>query len=332
MQPDLRTTYLGLALPSPLVASASPLTRDPAVVQALQAHGAGACVLPSLFEEQIEHDALEMQNLYDLGADAVAESLSYFPETPFVEDGVDAYVRMLEQTKQAVSIPIIASLNGASAAGWVHHAARLATAGADALELNVYFVPTDVAMDSAAVERRYLDVVEAVRREITIPLAVKVGPYFSSMPAMAKRLVDAGADGLVLFNRFLEPDIDLETLAVEPALELSTPTELRLGLRWIGILRDQLECSLAATSGVHAADDAVKAIISGADSVMVASTLLQNGVERLRDLVRGLEAWLAEHEYESVGQLRGAMSRRNSPDPSAFERSNYMRALLSYSD
>jgi len=330
MSVDLGTTYLGFELRSPLVASASPLGQRVESLRRLEAAGAGAVVLPSLFEEQIEHDELQIHGALEVGAECHAEALSYLPEFEDYNTGSEAYLRHLEATKRELSIPVIGSLNGISLGGWVAHARRIEDAGADALELNIYFVAGDPDEPGEAVERRYVQLVEAVRAEITIPLAVKIGPFFSSVGHVARRLVDAGADGLVVFNRFMQPDIDLQTLAVDPSLRLSSSAELLLPLRWIAILRGRVEASLASTTGVHTADDAIKMLLVGADVVMVASALLRNGPDYLADLIDGVRGWLEEHGYSSVEQAKGSMSQRNVANPIAFARANYAQAVTSF--
>ena len=332
MSVDLSTKYLGLTLKNPLVASASPLTGELDSLRRLQDAGASAAIWPSLFEEQIEHEQMEMDRLYTVGANSYAESLSYFPEPEDYRTAPGDYLKDLTAAKQALDIPLIGSLNGSSRGGWVRYAKLIEEAGADALELNIYFVATDAEMASAEVEQRYVDLVADVKQSLGIPLAVKIGPYFSGLPHFAKQLVEAGANGLVLFNRFLEPDVDLENLQFHPSLLLSNRAELRLPLRWIAILRDQLECSLAATSGVHGTEDVVKALLVGADITMMASILLQRGAAYLTQMAQELENWLEEHEYQSVEQLKGSMSRVHCSDPSQLERANYMKALVSYTD
>jgi len=331
MAPDLRATYLGLELAHPVVASASPLGSSVDGARMLEEAGAAAIVLPSLFEEQIEHEALAVHDVLDSALYTSPEALDYLPELDDYNTGPDAYVEHLAEVKEALSIPVIASLNGSSPGGWVRYARLLADAGADAIELNVYAVEADTAETAEQVETRILEVVRAVRAEVRIPVAVKLGPYFSALAHMAARLVVAGADGLVLFNRFLQPDIDLETLAVVPDLHLSTREELRLPLRWIAILHGRVPISLAATSGIHEPDDVVKVVLAGADVAMVASTLLRHGPGRLTELRNGLGRWLEEREYASVEQAKGSLSQLACPDPSAFERAQYMRALVSFS-
>lgn len=331
MSVDLSTTYLGLNLYNPLVASAGPLCASTDTLKRLEDAGISAAVLPSLFEEQIEHDELEINRLYEHQTESFAESLDYFPEVNDYRIGTKEYLQHVEQAKQAVSIPIIGSLNGFSDGGWTRYAREIQDAGADALELNIYFVPTDPEMSGADVESRYVDLVAKVKESVTIPLAVKLCSQFSSIPNFAKRLSDAGVDGLVLFNRYLEPDIDLETLEITPDLVLSSRHELRLPLRWIAILRDHISASLAATSGAHFAEDVIKLLLAGADVVMMTSVLLTHGPEYVNSLRADITHWLEENEYESVKQLKGSMSRANCPDPSALERGNYMKALVSYS-
>jgi dihydroorotate dehydrogenase (fumarate) len=327
---DLRTHYLGLELANPIVPSASPLGQRIDTLRRLQDAGAGAVVLPSLFEEQIEHEEMQIHGALEAGADSFAEAPTYMPAFEDYNTGSDAYLRHLEATKKELEIPVIASLNGISLGGWTKHARRLQDAGADALELNVYFIAADAEESGEDVERRYLDLVGAVRAEVTIPLAVKIGPFFSSVGHMAQRLVDAGADGLVLFNRFMQPDIDLESLRVDPALTLSTSDELRLPLRWIAILHGRIHASLAATTGVHTSADALKMLLAGADVVMMASALLHEGPEHVAVVLRELDAWMDEREYTSVEQLRGSMSQANIANPVAFARANYAQLVTSF--
>ncbi len=330
MSPDLSTTYLGLKLASPLVPSASPLTANLDMLKRLEEAGAAAVVLPSLFEEQIEHDQIDLHALLEYGTDSFGEALTYFPELDVYNAGSEDYLEHLAAAKEALSIPVIASLNGVSTGGWTRYASLVQETGADALELNVYAVETDPDASAASIEERTLQLVARVREAVTIPLAVKVGPYYSAFANVARQLADAGADGLVLFNRFLQPDIDLETLDVTPQIALSTSAELLLRLRWIAILRGRVPASLAATGGVHTAEDVLKLLLVGADVTMLASALLQRGPELLPELRADVEAWLTEREYESVEQLKGSMSQASCPDPAAFERGNYMRALVSY--
>ncbi len=331
MTPDLRTSYLGLELRSPLVASASPLTGELDGLRRLQDAGAAAAVLPSLFEEQLTHDQLELDRLLETTSDHVGEAQSYFPELQDYNTGPWSYLQRIEQAKRAVIIPVIASLNGVTPGGWVRHASRMQDAGADALELNLYSVATDPRAGAVELEARYLELVAAVRAAVAVPLAVKLSPFFTALANMAVRIVEAGADGLVLFNRFYQPDLDLDTLDVVPRLVLSTSEELRLPLRWIAILRGQVGGSLAATTGVHTGLDAAKVLLAGADVAMMTSALLRHGPGHVRTVERQLLTILAERDYDSVGQLRGSMSRSAMPDPAGFERANYMRTLMSWS-
>lgn len=330
MSVRLETEYLGLKLANPIVASASPLTGRIESLQRLEECGVTAAVLPSLFEEQIEHEEVQLDRLYEFQTESFAESLSYFPEIGTVSTGPHAYLELLEDAKKAVSIPLIASLNGHTTGGWTRYGRMLEASGADALELNIYFVPTDCGMDALEVEKRYADLVASVKQSIGIPLSVKIGPQFTSIPNFAHRLMTAGADGIVLFNRYLEPDLDPESLEIRPELVLSERYEVRTSLRWIAILRDQIACSLAATSGVHEASDVARVLLAGADVSMLASTLLTHGPNHVATLLDGLTEWMVEQEYESVSQLKGSMSHANCPDPSALERANYMKALTTY--
>jgi dihydroorotate dehydrogenase (fumarate) len=296
----------------------------------LEAAGASAAVFPSLFEEQIEHEQTELARVHDFGTDTYAEALTYFPESEEYRFETDTYLESIAAAKKAISMPIIGSLNGVSDGGWIRYAKLIEEAGADALELNIYFIPADVDMPGDAVEARYLELVSAVKESISIPLAVKIGPYFSSPANMAKRLVEAGAEGLVLFNRFLQPGIDIEDLTVRPRLVFSTPFELLLPLRWIARLHGRIDASLAVTSGIHDADGMLQALLAGADVGMIASVLYQKGFGRIGEILRGITEWMEEKEYESVAQLKGSMSLENCPDPSAFARGNYMKTLTSF--
>jgi dihydroorotate dehydrogenase (fumarate) len=326
----LDTTYLGMTLSNPLVVSASPIGRDVDRLLRLQEAGAAAVVLPSLFEEQIERVSLSLHAALMSGADSHPEASSYLPEIAAYNTGPDHYLDLVRRARRELSVPVIASLNGASPGGWTNYASRIEAAGADAVELNVYFIAADVDESGEEVERRYLSVVESVRRVVRVPVAVKVGPFFSSLAHMARRLVDAGADGLVLFNRFYQPDIDLENLQIVPDVQLSTSAELRLPLRWIALLRDRIDASLAATTGVHSHLDVAKLLLAGADVTMLASALLLHGPGRMTEIRDGLVDWLQEHEYESVEQMKGSMSAGAAPNPGALERANYMETLASY--
>ena len=332
MTVDLTSRYLGLTLKNPLIASACPMTADLDKLRRLEEVGIGAAVLPSLFEEQIEHEELEVHSLYEHASDSFAEGLSYFPEMEDYNTGPSEYLELIESARQCLTIPIIASLNGSSRGGWVRYAKSMQDAGADAIELNIYFINTDIHKSSADVERQYIDLVAAVRTEVTIPLSVKVGAAFSSIPYMMNQLVQAGANGLVLFNRYLEPDIDLERLEFTPRLVLSSRHELWRPLRWIAVLRDQLKTSLAVTSGVHFADDVIKSLLAGADGVMMASLLMRYGPDSVHKLLAEITHWLQSGGYTSVEQMKGSMSLRNVPDSSVLERANYMKALVSYTD
>ena len=330
MSPDLSSTYLGLRLASPLVASASPLTGNIDSLRELEEAGAAAVVLPSLFEEQIEHDVTMVDLVLERGAQSFGEALTYFPEMDDYNTGPESYVEHVAAAKEALSIPVIASINGVTPGGWVRYAELLQQAGADAIELNVYAVETDPYASSANVEDRTLRLVSKVHEALTVPLAVKIGPYYTALPHTATRLADVGAAGLVLFNRFLQPDLDLETMTVKPELHLSTNDEMRLPLRWIAILRGRVPLSLAATSGIQTTEDVVKLLLAGADAVMLASALLRQGPGLLRELTEGLSAWLEEREYTSVEQLKGSMSQESCGDARAFERSHYVRAIVDY--
>lgn len=330
MTPDLTTSYLGLTLRSPIVASASPLTGHVHALRRLDAAGVGAVVLPSLFEEQIAHDALAVEEVLRQGSDSFGEVLTYFPLLDDYNTGPDLYLTLIDKAKAAVSVPVIASLNGFSRGGWIRYAALMEQAGADALELNVYYVASDPAVTSGQVEAQYVEVVAAVRDTISIPLAVKVAPFFTSMAQMAQALVAAGADGLVLFNRFYQPDVDLHLREVRPRLVLSTSDELRLPLRWIAILRGRVEASLAASTGVHTAEDVAKVLVAGADVAMMTSALLRNGPEHVAVVERALADWMVAYGYESVTQLRGSMSQEAVTDPAAYERASYMKTIVGY--
>ncbi len=330
MSVNLTTRYLGLSLKNPLVVSACPLSGNIETLRQLEDCGASAAVLPSLFEEQIEHLDSELAHLYDFSANSGAESQNYFPEMENYNAGPDGYIDHLKAAKAAVDIPVIASLNGTTVGGWIRFAKMIEDAGADALELNIFFVPTERNLSGEQVEQRYVDLVSTIRGAISIPLAVKIGPHFSSPADMALRLVNAGADGLVLFNRYLEPDIDLDTLEVVPRLVLSTEQKDRLPLRWIAVLRSRVIASLAANSGIHERDDVIKVLLAGADVAMMASALLKYGPTHVTKLLEQLQSWLEEHEYESVKQMKGSVSQANCIDPSGYERANYTRALVSY--
>ena len=327
---DLSTTYLGLKLKHPVVPSASPLSDRLDKIRRLEDAGASAVVMYSLFEEQIVGESHLLDHYLSLGTQSFAEALSYFPEMDSYNVGPHAYLDLISRAKQAVSIPIIGSLNGVSTGGWVEYARMIEEAGADALELNIYYIPTDPAMPGAEVEQMYLDVVRDVRASIQIPLAVKVGPFFSSFANMAMKLAREGADGLVVFNRFYQPDFDLERLEVVPNLALSSAWEMRTPLRWISILYGRVPVDFAITRGVHTYEDVIKGMMAGAKVTMMASELLRNGVGRIGLIVQEMTRWLEEHEYDSVQQMQGSMSQQNVAEPAAFERANYMKVLQSW--
>jgi dihydroorotate dehydrogenase (fumarate) len=327
---DLSTRYLGLRLKHPIVASASPLTGTIDSLKRLEDAGIAAAVLPSLFEEQIEHEEMATHNLMLYGSELSPEARGFFPEMQHYNIGPDRYLALISDAKAALSVPVIASLNGYTGGGWTAIARQCEAAGADAIELNVYFLSTQLDDSSAAVEARYIDLVISVASQVKIPVAVKVAPYFSAMANMAHRLAGAGAAGLVLFNRFLQPDIELDELQVAPHLVLSTSDELRLALRWIAILRGRVRASLAATGGVHTSEDVLKLLLAGADCVMIASSLLKRGPAHVGALLRGMQGWLVERGYTSIEQMKGSLSQQACPDPDAFERANYMKALTTY--
>jgi dihydroorotate dehydrogenase (fumarate) len=327
---DLSTRYLGKDLRSPLVASASPLSEHVENIKRMEDAGVGAVVLHSLFQEQLEHEQRELHHYMTYGTESFAEALSYFPEPTTFHLGPDAYLRHIRKAKESVDIPIIASLNGSTLGGWIDFARLMEEAGADALELNLYDIPTDMNVTGGAVEARYLEVVAAVREVVSIPLAVKLSPFFSNLANMARQFADVGAHGLVLFNRFYQPDIELENREVYPHVVLSTSQELRLPLRWIAILYGRVRADLAATSGVHQAEDVLKLLMAGANVTMMASALLKSGIDHLRVVEADLVRWMEEHEYESVQQMQGSMSQKQSGNPGAFERAQYMRALTTY--
>ncbi len=333
MTPDLRTRYLGLELSSPIVASSSPLTGDPISAKQLEDAGVGAVVLPSLFEEEILNEEIELNRALEAGTEAFAEALSYFPGIDTFKGIGDRYLTRLEKTKQSLTVPVIASLNAATAGGWVRYARLMQDAGADALELNLYHVAADPGMTATDRENTDLQLIAAVRAAVDIPLAVKLGPSYSALANFAGRAVAAGADGLVLFNRFYQPDLDLDTFDVVNRVALSHPSELRMPLRWIAILRPQVGTGvgLAATSGVHSGSDALKVLLVGADVAMVASAVLRDGPDHVRTMRDEMLGWMTEREYESVNQLRGSASAATVKDPTAFERANYLATLHSWS-
>lgn len=327
---NLTTTYMGLQLKNPIVPSASPLSQSLDGIRRMEDAGAGAVVMFSLFEEQIRRDAQEMETMLHAGADSFAEALSYFPDPDSYSVGPAQYLDLLSEASECVDIPIIGSLNGISREGWVEYARKMQDAGAKGIELNVYYIPTDIAVSGGEVENRYLDVLKAVKSAVTVPVAVKLSPFFSSPGHMAVRLAAAGADALVLFNRFYQPDFDLERMEVLPNLNLSTPYEIRLPLLWIAVLRGQIKASLGATRGVYGVEEAVKYILAGADVVMMASALLKKGIPLIGTVVRDLEAWMVRHDYSSIEQMKGAMSHRAVADPTAFERANYIKVIENF--
>ena len=328
---DLTTTYLGLELRSPLLVGAcAPLTENIDNLMRMEDAGVAAVVLHSLFEEQLRQDRFELHHYLTQGTESFAESLTYFPEPEIFHVGPEAYLEHIRRAKQRVDMPIIASLNGATLGGWTDYAKYIEQAGADALELNIYTVPTDMNRTGAEVEQDYLDIVRSVTSAVDLPISIKLSPYFSNLANMAKRLTDTGVNALVLFNRFYQPDINLETLEVQPNVLLSTPQDMRLPLRWIAILYGTLPVDLAATSGVHNASDVLKMLMAGASATMLVSALLRHGVDHIRHIEQDMQHWMTEHEYESVKQLQGSMSQTRCPDPSAFERAQYMQALQTY--
>lgn len=327
---SLSTNYLGLPLKNPLVASSSPLSHTVESIQRLEDAGVSAVVMYSLFEEQITFDSLYIDHYLRNHTNSFAESLSYFPEMDTYNVWPDEYLNLIRRAKESVDIPIIGSLNGVSIGGWTNYAGLIEDAGADALELNIYYVPTSLEIPGREVEDIYIDMLRQVKRAVTIPVAIKLSPFFSSVANMSKRLVDHGANGLVLFNRFYQPDLDLEKLEVAPRLVLSDSSELRLPLRWVAILYGRLMTDFAITTGIHTRDDVLKGLMAGAKVTMMASELLQNGLRRIKEILREMEEWMDEHEYISVAQMIGSMSQRHCAEPAAFERANYMKTLDSF--
>lgn len=327
---SLSTNYLGLVLKNPIVASSSPLSHTVESIQRLEDAGASAVVMYSLFEEQITFDSFYVDHYLRNNTNSYAESLSYFPEMDSYNVWPDEYLNLIRRAKESVDIPIIGSLNGVSVGGWTNYAGLIEDAGADALELNIYYVPTSVDLTGREVEEIYIDMLRQVKRSITIPIAIKLNPYFSSVANVARRLADEGANGLVFFNRFYQPDFDLEKLEVAPRLVLSNSHELRLPLRWVAILYGRLLADLAITTGIHTSEDVLKGLMAGAKATMMASELLQNGVRRIKEVLREIETWMDEHEYASVAQMIGSMSQQHCAEPAAFERANYMKTLDSY--
>jgi dihydroorotate dehydrogenase (fumarate) len=327
---DLTTRYLGLQLRSPIIASPGPITGHLDRLTELEAAGVGAVVLPSLFQEQIEHETSEIDRLYSVHHYSSGEASSFFPEIDGYNTGADAYLALVEAARDTVDVPVIASLNGANLGGWLRYARLLEDAGADAMELNLYAIAADPTQSAAAIETEQLALVAIVSKEVSIPVAVKISPYYTSVAAFALGLQNAGASGLVMFNRFYLPDLNLDTLDVEPRISLSTQAELRLPLRWIGIVRDYLSISLAGSTGVHTGGDAAKLLLAGADVAMTTSALLHHGPSRVAGILDELREWMREHHYHSVDEMRGAVSREASADPAAYERANYIGNLTSY--
>lgn len=329
---DLSTTYLGLNLKNPLVASASPLSKKIDTAKRLEEAGLAALVIYSLFEEQIIHESLELDHYLNRGSESFAEALSYLPDGGLYGISPEKYLNHVAGLKKALSIPVIGSLNGVSKGGWTNYARRIEEAGADALELNLYFIPTDLNLTSSDIENMQVELVAEVKSAIKIPLAVKLSPFVTSLPNFAKRLVEAGADGLVLFNRFYQPDFDLDELEIRHSLDLSTSAELRLPLRWISILHGKVNADFALTSGVHTCQDVLKAMMAGAKVAMMASNLLHNGIQVVGSMLNELQAWMQEREYQSIRQMQGSLSQKSVKEPAAFERANYMKVLGSYRD
>lgn len=324
---NLKTSYMGLEISNPLVASASALSKKYDNIKKMEDAGLGAVVLYSLFEEEITHESLALNHFLVRETDSFAEALTYFPDLGHYTMGSDKYLELIRKAKESVRMPIIGSLNGVSSGGWTKYAKLMQEAGADALELNLYYLPTDARLSGEELEKEQVELVRQVRQSIRIPLSVKLSPFYSSLPNFAHQLSTAGANALVLFNRFYQPDLDVEELSVVPWLELSNSTDLLLPMRWIAILYERLPLQLALTSGVHSSVDAVKALMAGAQVAMSASALVRNGIESAVNLIAGLNHWMDEHEYTSVDQMRGSLSQKSAAEPAAFERANYMKAL-----
>lgn len=327
---DLSTTYMGLKLKNPIVPSSSPLSQSLDNVKKMEDAGAAAVVIYSLFEEQITHESGELDHYLSYGTESYAEALSYFPEPQQFHLTPYQYLDHIAALKKAVNIPIIGSLNGVSTGGWVKYAKNIEQAGADALELNIYYIATNPNLTGSEIETMYSDVLTEVKKNVKIPVAMKLSPFFTSMSNMAKRLDNAGADALVLFNRFYQPDFDLENLEVVPNLVLSTNWEMRLPLRWIAILYDNLKASLGATSGIHSHEDVIKIMMAGGDVAMMASELLVKGIGRITEILNGMKEWMEKNEYDSISMMKGSMSQKKIAQPAAFERANYMKLLQSW--
>jgi dihydroorotate dehydrogenase (fumarate) len=327
---DLKTNYLGLSLKNPLVASASPLSKKVETAAELEKAGVAAIVMYSLFEEQIIQESLKLDRDLSRGTYSFSEALDFIPDYGTYSIGPENYLEQLANVKQAVNIPVIGSLNGVTSGGWVDYAQKIEQAGADALELNLYDLSTDPDVTSSQLEDGHISLVSDIRKQVNIPIAIKLSPFYTALPNFARRLTEAGADGLVLFNRFYQPDFDLEELEVVPNLVLSNSHELRLPLRWIAILYGQIQADFALTSGLHNAEDLLKSIMAGASVAMTASELLHNGIERVSVILADLQTWMEEHEYESINQMKGSMSQKAVDKPDTFERANYMKVLSSY--
>ncbi len=327
---DLTTTYLGLKLINPIVPSASPLSNEIENLKKMEAEGAAAVVLESLFEEQIKHESKELDHYLQFGAESFAEAVTYFPQASEYRIGPEEYLEHIRMAKEAIDIPVIASLNGVTVGGWIDYSRKMEQAGADALELNIYYIPTNPRLSGVEVENLYIDILKAVKSAVKIPVAMKLSPFFSSLAHFTRRLDENGVDGLVLFNRFYQPDINLDELEVAPNVILSTPHAMRLPLRWIAILYDKINADFAATSGIHNAQDVIKMLMAGANVTMMCSALLRNGISHITTVLHGMKLWMEEHEYDSINLMQGSMSQKNVADPSSFERANYQKALQSY--
>ncbi|MBN2356999.1 dihydroorotate dehydrogenase-like protein [candidate division KSB1 bacterium] len=324
---DLTTTYMGLKLKNPLVPSASPLSKELDTIKKLEDAGAAAIVMYSVFEEQIAFEAEELSHFLSYGSESYAEAVSYFPQSQDFNLGPEEYLEHIRKAKQATHIPIIGSINGVTTGGWIEYAKKIEQAGADALELNVYFLATDANQNGGEIEQLYIDILKAVKNSVSIPVAIKLSPYFSSMAQMAKRFDQAGADALVMFNRFYQPDLDLEALEVKPGVVLSTSDDLRLPLRWIAILYGRIKANMAGSTGVHTAQDALKLIMAGADVAQMCAALLNNGPNYLAKVLSDMKQWLETHEYDAITTMKGSMSQKNIAEPKAYERANYIKAL-----
>lgn len=327
---DLSTVYMGLNLKNPIVPSSSPLMKDINNVKQMEDSGAAAVIMDSLFEEQIEYEAEKLHYFLEKGTERFAESLTYFPSGQDFYSGPELYLERIKKLKESVDIPVIASLNGRNAGGWTEYAKLIEEAGADGIELNIYFLETSPDVSPREIEKRYVEILKSVKSNITIPVAVKIGPYFSSIAYTVKQLCEAGADAIVLFNRFYQPDINIDSLEISPRLVLSNPSELRLPLRWVSILRNQIKSSIAITSGIHSHTEVIKSILAGADAVQMTSVLLKMGIKEIENILGRLAHWMDEHEYDSIQSMKGSLSQESSPDSSAFERANYMKTLKDY--